>query len=75
MGPETMLIGNVANLPKHAMLVLVAVAALHLHGVVALFLFPLFISLVVDYFVAVLVWVVFVLFVLFGWSIFFNVGC
>lgn len=55
VSPEAVLISNVANLPEHSVLVLVAVAALHLMGRVALLLFPLFVALVVDDFVAVLV--------------------
>lgn len=64
MRPEAMLICNIANLPKHAMFVLVAVASLHLHRRVALFLLPLFVALVVDDFVAILVWVEFVMLVI-----------
>lgn len=55
VGPEAVLVGDVANLPEHSVLVLVAVAALHLVGRVALLLFPLLVALVVDHFVAVLV--------------------
>ena len=53
--PEAMLICNVANLPEHAVLVLVAVAALDLHGRVALFLLPLLVAFVINHFVAVFV--------------------
>lgn len=61
MGPEAVLIGNIANLPKHAVFVLVTVASFHLMWVVALLLFPLFVSLVINHFVAILVWIEFVL--------------
>lgn len=64
MGPEAVLICYVANLPKHAVLVLVTIASLHLHRVVALFLFPLFVSLVIDNLVSIFVWVVFVMFMI-----------
>lgn len=64
MGPEAVLVGDVANLPEHSVLVLVAVASLHLHGGVALLLFPLLVALVVDHFVAVLVWVELVMLVI-----------
>lgn len=59
-----MLIGNIANLPKHSMFVLVAVASLDLHRVVAFLLFPLLVSLVIDHFVAILVRVEFVVFMI-----------
>lgn len=55
MGAEAVLVGNIANLSEHSRLVLVAVAALHLHRRVALLLLPLLVSLVIDDFVAVLV--------------------
>lgn len=61
MCPEAVLIGNVANLPKHAMFVLVAVATFNLHWMVAFLLFPLFVTLVINYFVTILVWIEFVM--------------
>ena len=56
MGAETVLIGDIANLPEHSVLVLVTVATLHLHRVMTLLLFPLFVALVIDHLVSVLVW-------------------
>lgn len=57
VSPEAVLISNVANLPEHSVLVLVTIASLHLMRSVALLLFPLFVSLVIDDFVSILVWV------------------
>lgn len=64
MSPEAVLVCNVANLPKHAMLVLVSIAAFHLMWVMALLLFPLFVTFVIDHFVTVLVWVKLMVFVI-----------
>ena len=61
MCPEAMLIGNVANLPKHAVLVFVAIATLDFHWMVALLLFPLLVALVIYYFVAVFVRIILVM--------------
>lgn len=60
MGPEAMFICDVANLPEHAMLVLVTIAALHLHWVVTFLLLPLLVAFVINHLVAVFVGVVFV---------------
>lgn len=57
MGPKTMLISNVANLPEQTMLVFVTVAALHLMWVVAFFLLPLLVTLVIDHLVPIFIWV------------------
>lgn len=61
MGPETMLIGDIANLPEHAVFVFESIASLDLVRVVAFLLLPLFVALVVNHFVAVLVWIELVL--------------
>ena len=63
MGPEAMLICDIANLPEHSGLVLVAVASLHLHWRVALLLFPLLVALVINHLVAILVRVEFMVLV------------
>ena len=57
VGPEAVLISNVANLPEHAVFVLIAVAALHLVWRVALLLFPLLVAFVVYDFVSIFVWI------------------
>lgn len=55
MGPEAVFIGDIANLPEHAVFVFVAIASLNLMRMMAFFLFPLFVSFVIDHFIAVLV--------------------
>lgn len=65
VGAETVLVGNVANLPKHSVLVLISVAALNLHWCVAFLLLPLLVSFVIDDFVSVLVRIKLVVLVVF----------
>jgi hypothetical protein len=64
VSPEAVLISDVANLPEHSVLVLVTVASLHFVGCVALLLFPLFVTFVIDDFVAIFVWIEFVVLVI-----------
>lgn len=59
-----MLISNIANLPEHSVLVFIAIASLDFMWMVTLLLFPLLVTLVVNHFVAVLVRVEFVMFVI-----------
>lgn len=56
-----MFICDVTDLPKHAMFVLVTIASFDLMRVMAFFLLPLFVTLVINHLVAVLVGVEFVL--------------
>lgn len=55
VGPKTVLVCNVANLPEHAVLVLVTIGALDLVRAMAFLLFPLLVSLMVNDFVTVFV--------------------
>lgn len=62
MGPETVLICYVANLPEKSMLVLVTVAAFNLMWMMALLLLPLLVAFVIDDFVSIFVRVELVMF-------------
>ena len=64
MRAEAMFVCNVANLPKHAVFVFVTVATLNLVRVVALLLFPLLVSLVINNLVAILIWIKLVMLVI-----------
>lgn len=65
MSPEAVLVGNVANLSIHSMFVLITIASFDLHWVMALFLFPLLVAFVIYNFVAILVRIELMVFVLF----------
>lgn len=56
-----MFVCNVANLPEHAVLVFVSIAAFHFMWVVALLLLPLLVTFVVDHFVSIFVGVEFMM--------------